>query len=145
VFLDPSTFMAKTGTPTQYVLGQTTGWSFPDGATSGLNVTAEVPADWNTFTVDLLWTNLVTTGGAVRWGVQPFGLVVGQQVINGAVTDFTATAAGQSIAALSTYGTPTPVPASKVVALMVRRAGGDAADTLAGAVALLGVYLRRAS
>lgn len=135
------------GAPTLATIGDTWPyWSVDDATTEGVVTVTQVPTDWATYDVDLWWIG--NGGGAnnVLWRVAVADAADGSTLGAGTLSGVTAANPGSNILEVTRLVTGQAVPASgNVTSVRIVRGGGDALDTLAGDVGILGVLLTKAS
>jgi len=147
IFVEPSECVIRAGAPTLGFNDLAPCWNFAAALAQGVVFSKELPADWNTYTIDLLWCNAGAGAGTVRFDYF-YTPVTDGVAIAGSTATFQSVAAGaQNVVTLTKWniGTPGPAVPSGRLAVMVQRTGTNAADTLANSIQLLGVYLRKAT
>lgn len=106
---------------------------------------AWLPAHWNTFHIDLYWTNAGGGSGNVVWTTlyQSFG--DGDTTANLAGGNNTVTAPAQNVLKVSRTQSSINPTRGRPLFFVIGRLAADAADTLGNDAALIGVALVRAS
>lgn len=143
--------MQNAGAVTNVVTNSVPRLAFPDAATSSVGLVYAPPKWWSHFGVSVVWVPEVGTGGNVRFTCTVKKLDVAIDLLSEAVfaTATQDVAAGTTAlqvkytvdilpnvsAAISNFGS--------VYIVEVAREGGHANDTLAGAIGIMDVALRR--
>jgi lysophospholipase L1-like esterase len=147
IFVSAAAFTPR-GTVTATInnaLGVAPFWSMKDGVDEVVMASVELPANWDSYRVEVLWANSVATAGDVRWGLTPYRLILGS---NAALADterpLVVTAGGQNL--LVTADTFWTGSASQTIdktaiahVFAVTRRGSNAADTLVGDARFYGI------
>lgn len=150
VFVGAAALGAVNGSPS---LSSTTGTSYNYAAwlldaSSAEYISGEVwlPAHWTTFTATVYWTRATTGAGDVRF------IMFRRSIVNNTTVDNTstfleavATANGQYMANVTQLGAGLSNTAGVPLMFSVGRDAANAADTLAGDIAVLGVAFGRQS
>lgn len=121
--------------------------NMPDGVNPYVGTTVELPDWWDTFDVDLYWTNSGANAGDVRWRLDRRDVADGGSLTTAFTTGANnyLTAPSQNVLAIDTIESGLTVTDSRLLALKLWRIGGDASDTLANDAGFVGLMLRRAS
>jgi hypothetical protein len=135
-----------TGSPSFGNVGSQAGVLLMDGAgaTEAGAFTFVVADNWLTMAIDIHWANAGAGAGDVRWTV---GHLVAADAgdFSTAATNVstTVTAAAQNIKKVSTLATGISLTTARAGTIVLTRTSGDAADTLANDVGVVGISLRR--
>ena len=153
VFIGANAIWLGEGSPSQGNQGATSGsrkaaWSLDATAYEAIMATIQVPANWATVDVHVVWTNPASSTGNVRFRLytQEFSDTdsTNAGTSNG---DVDAAAPAQFVTQVTTLAVGVAVNGGpgEYLSLWLQRRGGDAADTLANDAAVLGFEVRKAS
>ena len=120
------------------------GWSLDTTSDETVTATTMLPDSWDTFAVDLYWSNVSTGAGGVRWDVNYESLATG--AAPGAGTTVSATSTASTTAGLVVVERMTAVAATVVGRLLrvrVNRDADHAGDTMANDASFHGLLLTR--
>lgn len=147
VWIAAPSFQAVTGVPSQTTQAlRHAAWLLDSAATERLASSWDMPADWSSVNVDFYWTNAGAGTGDVRWQLFTDNAADGATIdASGTSSHATVTAPAQDVLKVSRVGAAIALTASNYQNCRIGRVGGDAADTLANDVALLGVLISKAS
>lgn len=152
LFLPAGRFDLREGTPALGAVNVWTVWLFDAAGSEGVVVTfgrGEIPPNWLTYSVEILWANTAATAGNVVWQIgsaAPRG--EGDTVTVDVNTTTAAVAAGTTAVVIRTPVSGThnvPTATDPLGFLRVIRLGADAGDTLGNDAGLLGLRLLRAT
>lgn len=149
MFVPAPLMQIQQGAPTlgTVVSGAAVGWTQAHGSSTGMTFSIRTPESWTSAKIRFWYVNLSANAGDVRffagWQVAGDGTVL--SVISGGNFPFTETAGAQNALKKSAIGSGTigSLGPTKTVHVVAIRVGGDAADTLNGSIALIGVELIR--
>lgn len=121
-------------------------WLLDADATEGLSTNLAIPPWWNTFHVDVLWTNAGAGSGNIVW-YSDIQIAGDGDTINTATSTFgpTATAPARGVLRVQRFYTGLSGGTAKTAFLTIYRIATNAADTLTNDIGVYGVTLTRAS
>lgn len=113
-------------------------------ATESVFLSFTVPTAWQSFVVDLVWTNDGAGSGNVRWQASTKVLVNNDLTTEAAtVTASTIAAPAQNVVRRSDQVQSITAVTDATYALQLDRLGADGADTLANDVGLIAIRIRQ--
>lgn len=139
--------IATTGTPSfSEADTNSPAWALDDGATEGITVTFQVPADYvSGGVIHLIYRMATATSGVVAWFVQAVSLEEGQAYDNSGAANVTVDDTVQGTAVNLGFVAFTPATTyapNDMVALTILRLGADGDDTASGDAWLAGCQFR---
>lgn len=140
-------FISRTGSPALSQRNSVTMWLLDGAATEDISAVAYMPTSWATYNVVVRYVNAGAGSGDVRWTLLKADIPADDVSTSAtaSVGNTTSTAGAADVMKTHTLGSGVAVPATGMVALHVRRIGGDALDTLANDIGVLYVDLVKAS
>lgn len=146
VWLGVGNFQVQTGSPGISATGGWPAWFLDASATETVHENLRLPQHWSTFDVEYWYTNAGAGAGNVKIGINHRFVGDGEALGAGVNTaSVTSTAPAQNVMEVATVASGIAATTGKLLNLRVFRLGGDAADTLANDIGLLGVRLVKAS
>jgi hypothetical protein len=132
------------GTPALGIFGITwTYWLLDPTNNETVGTATELPDDWATAAVDVVWINAGTGTGDVVIRAMHDSAVPGDALLDNALLPVTVTAAGQNIVTRTHLGNLNIEAARELRAIGVERRSSDATDTLPNDIGILALVLRK--
>lgn len=145
LWVPATAFSNNFGSPTLNATAGLPAWLLDAAGTEVIVAAVDIPEDWTTFDVDLWWTNAASGGaGNVVLNFR-YSWIQDGDTLNAGLTNLgnvTLTAPAPLVTEVTAMASTLTPTAGKKFRIDFRRSGGDAADTLANDVAILGFVVR---
>lgn len=119
-------------------------WQFPDGSTTHVSASVQLPQDWSLVNIDICWGNPTSAAGDCYWRLDRSEILDNVPYSVFGDSAFT-TAPGYNAGRtkVTPLRTNMTLIGGRVYTVRVLREGANAADTLAGVSDMLGLMLRK--